>query len=59
MSLNPGFLTAGYGKRFTYTGAKELNSGLPGEKAKPMTVKQQTDAAVKAAKGLAASQLPR
>ena len=40
MSLNPEFFqSAGYGKTFTYTGAKGINSGLPGEKAKPMTVK--------------------
>lgn len=39
MSLNPGFLAPGYGKKFTYTGAKDVNSGLPGEKPKPMTVK--------------------
>jgi plastocyanin len=39
MSLNPEFLSAGYGKTFTYTGAKAIQSGLPPEKPKPMTVK--------------------
>lgn len=33
------FAAAGFGKKFTYTGAAEIQSGLPGEKAKPMTVK--------------------
>lgn len=40
MSLNPElFGAAGYGKKFTYTGAKAVNSGLPAENPKPMTVK--------------------
>lgn len=39
MSLNPEFGAAGWGKKFTYTGAKGINSGLPPEKAKAMTVK--------------------
>jgi plastocyanin len=40
LSLNPAFATSAYGKKFTYTGAKQVESGLPaGEKAKPMTVK--------------------
>jgi plastocyanin len=29
----------GYGKKLTYTGAKDIQSGLPAEKTKPMTVK--------------------
>lgn len=39
MSLNPEFMTAGYGKKFTYDGTKQVQSGLPGEKSKPMSVK--------------------
>jgi plastocyanin len=40
LSLNPVFASSAYGKKFTYTGAKQVESGLPaGEKAKPMTVK--------------------
>jgi plastocyanin len=40
LSLNPAFATSAYGKKFTYTGAKQVESGLPqGEKTKPMTVK--------------------
>jgi plastocyanin len=41
LSLNPGFAAVNnFGKSFTYTGAKGIESGLPaGEKAKPMTVK--------------------
>jgi plastocyanin len=39
LSLNPVFASSAYGKRLTYSGAKDVNSGLPGEKAKPMTVK--------------------
>jgi len=33
------FAAAGFGKKLTYTGAADVQSGLPGEKAKPMTVK--------------------
>ncbi|MDA0182717.1 plastocyanin/azurin family copper-binding protein [Solirubrobacter phytolaccae] len=37
---NPALFTAaGFGKKFTYSGAAEIQSGLPGEGAKPMTVK--------------------
>ena len=40
MGPNPAlFAAAGFGKKFTYTGAKQIQSGLPSEKAKPMTVK--------------------
>jgi plastocyanin len=41
LSLNPGFAAVNaFGKKFTYTGAKQVESGLPAsEKAKPMTVK--------------------
>jgi plastocyanin len=40
LSLNPAFATSAYGKKFTYTGAKQVESGLPaGDKPKPMTVK--------------------
>jgi plastocyanin len=40
LSLNPAFATSAYGKKFSYTGAKQVESGLPaGNKPKPMTVK--------------------
>jgi plastocyanin len=40
LTLNPAFAKSAYGKTFTYTGAKQVESGLPAsEKAKPMTVK--------------------
>jgi plastocyanin len=40
LSLNPAFAKSAYGKKFSYNGAKQVESGLPaGEKAKPMTVK--------------------
>jgi plastocyanin len=39
LSLNPAFATSAYGKKFTYNGSKQVESGLPTEKAKPMTVK--------------------
>jgi hypothetical protein len=40
LSLNPAFAGASaFGKTFTYNGSKQVESGLPGEKAKPMTVK--------------------
>jgi plastocyanin len=40
LSLNPAFAKSAYGKKFTYTGAKQVESGLPaGDKPKPMTVK--------------------
>ncbi|MBE2318806.1 hypothetical protein DVA67_022715 [Solirubrobacter sp. CPCC 204708] len=40
MGLNPAVVAAaGFGKKFTYTGAEAIQSGLPSEKAKPMTVK--------------------
>jgi plastocyanin len=39
LSLNPAFATSAYGKKFTYNGSKQVESGLPAEKAKPMTVK--------------------
>jgi plastocyanin len=40
LSLNPAFATANlWGKKATYTGAKGIESGLPGDKAKPLTVK--------------------
>jgi plastocyanin len=40
MGPNPAlFAAAGFGKKFTYTGAEDIQSGLPGEGAKPMTVK--------------------
>src|SRR5690242_9218719 len=40
LSLNPAFATANaWGKKTTYTGAKGIESGLPGEKSKPLTVK--------------------
>ena len=39
MSLNPAFAASAFGKKFTYNGAKDVQSGLPGEGAKPMTVK--------------------
>jgi plastocyanin len=40
LSLNPAFATSAYGKKFSYTGAKQVESGLPaGDKPKPMTVK--------------------
>lgn len=38
--LNPVFLKSGFGKTFTYTGAKQVTSGLPlARKPKAMTVK--------------------
>jgi plastocyanin len=40
LSLNGKFAAvSAFGKKFTFTGAKQVESGLPGEKAKPMTVK--------------------
>jgi plastocyanin len=42
LSLNPAFAAppaSTWGKKATYTGAKMVESGLPGEKAKPLTVK--------------------
>ena len=39
LSLNPAFFTSAYGKTFSYSGSKQVESGLPPEKAKPMTVK--------------------
>jgi plastocyanin len=39
LSLNPAFAQSAYGKKFTFNGAKDVQSGLPGEKAKPMLVK--------------------
>jgi plastocyanin len=40
LSLNPAFAAVNnFGKSFTYTGAKQIESGLPGEKSKPLTVK--------------------
>ena len=40
LSLNPAFFAPpAFGKKFTYTGAKAVESGLPAEKSKPMTVK--------------------
>ena len=40
LSLNPAFAAvSNFGKSFSYNGAKQVESGLPGEKAKPMTVK--------------------
>jgi len=40
LSLNPGFAAVNnFGKSFTYTGAKGVQSGLPGDKPKAMTVK--------------------
>jgi plastocyanin len=38
--FTPALLTPGYGKKFTYNGAKRVDSGLPlGNKLKPVTVK--------------------
>src|SRR3954454_15216592 len=42
LSLNPAFAQSAYGKKFAYNGAKDVQSGLPGEGAKPMTVKFTT-----------------
>ena len=40
LGFNPVLLASGYGKSFTYTGAKGINSGLPlGEKLKPIKVR--------------------
>jgi len=41
LSLNPAFAAvSNFGKKFSYNGSKQVESGLPpGEKAKPMTVK--------------------
>src|SRR3954447_11477077 len=39
LSLNPAFAQSAYGKKFTFNGGKDVQSGLPGEKAKPTTVK--------------------
>lgn len=40
LGLNPALLKSGFGKTFTYTGAKAVNSGLPLQnKPKPMRVK--------------------
>jgi plastocyanin len=42
LSLNPAFAAppaSTWGKKATYTGAKTVESGLPAEKAKPLTVK--------------------
>jgi|tagenome__1003787_1003787.scaffolds.fasta_scaffold20820268_1 plastocyanin len=42
LSLNPGFAAppaSTWGKKATYTGANAVESGLPGEKSKPLTVK--------------------
>jgi plastocyanin len=40
LSLNPAFAKSAYGKKFTYDGSKQVESGLPaGDKPKPMTVK--------------------
>src|SRR6478736_9693680 len=40
LSLNPAFASSSFGKKFSYNGAKQVESGLPAsEKAKPMTVK--------------------
>ena len=39
LSLNPAFASSAFGKKFTYNGAKDVQSGLPGDGAKPMTVK--------------------
>ncbi len=40
LSLNPAFATSAYGKKFSYSGAKQVESGLPASaKPKPMTVK--------------------
>jgi plastocyanin len=40
LSLNPAFAKSAYGKKFSYNGAKQVESGLPaGDKPKPMTVK--------------------
>ncbi|MDA0163332.1 hypothetical protein OM076_23860 [Solirubrobacter ginsenosidimutans] len=40
LSLNPAFAKSAYGKKFSYNGSKQVESGLPtGDKPKPMTVK--------------------
>jgi plastocyanin len=40
LGFNPALGVSGFGKKFTYTGAKAVNSGLPvQDKPKPMTVK--------------------
>jgi plastocyanin len=40
VGFNPAMLKSGFGKKFSYTGAKAVNSGLPlSNKPKPMTVK--------------------
>lgn len=40
LAFNPALLTSGFGKRLSYTGAKDVQSGLPlGNKPKPMTVR--------------------
>jgi plastocyanin len=40
LSLNPAFAAVNtFGKKFTYTGAKQIESGLPSEKSKPLTVR--------------------
>src|SRR3954452_18025239 len=40
LSLNPAFASSAYGKKFSFDGTKQVESGLPAsDKAKPMTVK--------------------
>jgi plastocyanin len=40
LGFNPALLTSGYGKRFSYTGAKRVDTGLPvANNPKPMTVR--------------------
>jgi plastocyanin len=39
LAFNPALLSSGFGKKFTYTGAKTIESGLPlADKPKPVTV---------------------
>src|SRR3954470_1465026 len=40
LSLNPAFASSAYGKKFSFDGSKQVESGLPAsDKAKPMVVK--------------------
>jgi plastocyanin len=39
VSFNPALLASKWGKKFTYTGSKEVLSGFPSGKPKPLTVK--------------------
>jgi plastocyanin len=39
LTFNPAFGKSSFGKKLTYTGAKRIESGLPPDKPKPLTVK--------------------